>query len=130
MTDAVLERLLERTGRARRRGSRSSRAALPLAQALAAGGLPVAEVTFRTPVAAEAIRLLAAETELLVGAGTVVRAEQVDVAVAGRAPASSSRPASARRWCAAARELGVPVMPGVATATEVIAALEHGLSAV
>ena len=55
--------------------------ALPLARALAAGGLPVAEVTFRTPAAADAIRTIATETDVLVGAGTVVRPEQADAAV-------------------------------------------------
>jgi 2-dehydro-3-deoxyphosphogluconate aldolase / (4S)-4-hydroxy-2-oxoglutarate aldolase len=101
--------------------------ALPLAQALAAGGLPVAEVTFRTPAAVAAIRLLSAETDLLVGAGTVIRPEQVDAAVDAGAcfvvtPGFSS---AVVRRCA---ELGVPVIPGVATATEVIAALDHELS--
>lgn len=101
--------------------------ALPLAQALGAGGLPVAEVTFRTPAAVGAIRLLSTETDLLVGAGTVIRPEQVDAAVEAGArfvvtPGFSS---AVVRRCA---ELEVPVIPGVATATEVIAALDHGLS--
>ena len=100
--------------------------ALPLARALVEGGLPVAEVTFRTAVAAVAMRLIADETDLLVGAGTVVRPEQVDLAFDAGArfvvtPGFS--PAVAGR-CA---ELGIPVVPGVATATEVIAALDHGL---
>jgi 2-dehydro-3-deoxyphosphogluconate aldolase / (4S)-4-hydroxy-2-oxoglutarate aldolase len=100
--------------------------ALPLARALVEGGLPVAEVTFRTAVAAVAMRLIADETDLLVGAGTVVRPEQVDLAFDAGArfvvtPGFS--PAVADR-CA---ELGLPVVPGVATATEVIAALDHGL---
>jgi 2-dehydro-3-deoxyphosphogluconate aldolase/(4S)-4-hydroxy-2-oxoglutarate aldolase len=100
--------------------------ALPLARALVEGGLPVAEVTFRTAVAAVAMRLIADETDLLVGAGTVVRPEQVDLAFDAGArfvvtPGFS--PAVADR-CA---ELGIPVIPGVATATEVIAALDHGL---
>jgi 2-dehydro-3-deoxyphosphogluconate aldolase/(4S)-4-hydroxy-2-oxoglutarate aldolase len=101
--------------------------ALPLARALVAGGLPVAEVTFRTAEAAEAIRVLAAETELLVGAGTIIRAEQVDVAVNAGAGFVVSPGFSASVVCRCA-ELGVPVLPGVATATDVIAALEHGLS--
>jgi 2-dehydro-3-deoxyphosphogluconate aldolase/(4S)-4-hydroxy-2-oxoglutarate aldolase len=100
--------------------------ALPLARALVEGGLPVAEVTFRTAVAAVAMRLIADETDLLVGAGTVVRPEQVDLAFDAGArfvvtPGFS--PAVADRC----RELGIPVVPGVATATEVIAALDHGL---
>ena len=55
--------------------------AVPVGEALAAGGLPVAEVTFRTAIAAAAIRLIATETDVVVGAGTVVRSEQVDEAV-------------------------------------------------
>ena len=100
--------------------------ALPLARALAAGGLPVVEVTFRTAAAADAIRVIASETDLLVGAGTVVRPDQVDAAVGAGARfvvmPGFSAPVVAR--CA---ELGVPVIPGVATASEVIAALGHGL---
>ena len=57
----------------------------PLAAALVAGGLPVAEVTFRTPVAVDAIRVMAARGDLLVGAGTVLTADQVDQAVAAGA---------------------------------------------
>jgi 2-dehydro-3-deoxyphosphogluconate aldolase/(4S)-4-hydroxy-2-oxoglutarate aldolase len=100
--------------------------ALPLARALVDGGLPVAEVTFRTAIAAVAMRLIADETDLLVGAGTVVRPEQVDLAFDAGArfivtPGFS--PAVAERC----RELWIPVIPGVATATEVINAVDHGL---
>ena len=106
---------------------RDPASALPLARALASGGLSVAEVTLRTPAAVEAIRVLAAEPEFLVGAGTVVRPEQVDVAVEAGAQFIVSPGFSDEvvRRCAA---LDVPVLPGVATATEVMAALEHGLS--
>jgi 2-dehydro-3-deoxyphosphogluconate aldolase/(4S)-4-hydroxy-2-oxoglutarate aldolase len=101
-------------------------AAVPVADALAAGGLPVAEVTFRTEVAADAIGRIAAETDVLVGAGTVVRAEQVDEAVEAGArfivTPGLSLPVIER-----CRELDVLVIPGVATATEVIAALDQGL---
>jgi 2-dehydro-3-deoxyphosphogluconate aldolase/(4S)-4-hydroxy-2-oxoglutarate aldolase len=126
VTEAVLEGLLERRV-VPVVVLEELETALPLAQALAGGGLPVAEVTFRTPVAAEAIHLLAAETELLVGAGTVVREEQVDVAVdaGARFVVTPGLSSAVVRRCG---ELGVPVLPGVATATEVIAALEHGLS--
>ena len=100
--------------------------ALPLARALVDGGLPVAEVTFRTAIAAVAMRLIADETDLLVGAGTVVRPEQVDLAFDAGArfivtPGFS--PAVADRC----RDLWIPVIPGVATATEVINAVDHGL---
>jgi 2-dehydro-3-deoxyphosphogluconate aldolase/(4S)-4-hydroxy-2-oxoglutarate aldolase len=106
---------------------REEAVALPLAAALAAGGLPVAEVTFRTPAAADAIRAIATETDLLVGAGTVIRPDQVDAAVEAGAhfvvtPGFSE---AVVRRCV---ELEVPVIPGVATATEVIAALDQGLS--
>jgi 2-dehydro-3-deoxyphosphogluconate aldolase/(4S)-4-hydroxy-2-oxoglutarate aldolase len=101
--------------------------ALPLAEALTEGGLPVAEVTLRTPVAVEAIRVLAAETQLLVGAGTVISAEQVDAAVEAGADfvVSPGFSSSVVLRCA---ELGVPAIPGVATATEVLAALDQGLA--
>jgi 2-dehydro-3-deoxyphosphogluconate aldolase/(4S)-4-hydroxy-2-oxoglutarate aldolase len=97
----------------------------PLGGALAAGGLPVAEVTFRTAAAEAAIRVLA-RTDLLVGAGTVLRPEQVDRAVEAGArfvvtPGFSAEVVSR---CA---ELGLPVVPGVATPSEVMAALAHGL---
>lgn len=100
--------------------------AVPVGEALAAGGLPVAEVTFRTAIAAAAIRLIATETDVVVGAGTVVRSEQVDEAVEAGALfiVTPGLSASVIGRC---RELEVPVIPGVATATEVIAALDLGL---
>ena len=59
--------------------------AVPLAQALVEGGLPCAEVTFRTAAAEESIRLMAEKfPEMLVGAGTVLTTEQVDAAVSSR----------------------------------------------
>jgi 2-dehydro-3-deoxyphosphogluconate aldolase/(4S)-4-hydroxy-2-oxoglutarate aldolase len=100
--------------------------ARPLAAALEQGGLPVAEVTFRTDVAADAVRLLAGERRLLVGAGTVVRPEQVDLAVEAGARFIVT-PGLSPRVVQRCRELDVLVIPGVATATEVIAALDHGL---
>lgn len=102
-------------------------AARPLADALELGGLPVAEVTFRTEAAVEAVRLLAQEETLLVGAGTVVRPEQVDVAVEAGARFIVT-PGLSARVIERCRELDVLVIPGVATATEVIAALDHGLT--
>ena len=100
--------------------------AVPVASALAEGGLPVAEITFRTAVAAAAIRRIAGETDALVGAGTVVRPEQVDEAVAAGARFIVT-PGLSLRVIERCRELDVPVIPGVATATEVIAALDQGL---
>ena len=79
--------------------------ALPLAKALVEGGLPCAEVTFRTEAAEESIRLMSeAYPDMLVGAGTVLTVEQVDRAGSGRGPSSSSAPALTRRsWTTAWR---------------------------
>jgi 2-dehydro-3-deoxyphosphogluconate aldolase/(4S)-4-hydroxy-2-oxoglutarate aldolase len=101
--------------------------AVPVASALAEGGLPVAEITFRTAAAAAAIRRIAAETDSLVGAGTVVRPEQVDEAVAAGARFIVT-PGLSLRVIERCRELDVLVIPGVATATDVIAALDQGLN--
>ncbi|HRL48536.1 MAG TPA: bifunctional 4-hydroxy-2-oxoglutarate aldolase/2-dehydro-3-deoxy-phosphogluconate aldolase [Propioniciclava sp.] len=100
-----------------------------LADALVAGGLPVAEVTFRTPAAADAIARMSANSEIVLGAGTVRTAEQVDQAVDAGATYIVSAGLSAavvRR----AQERGVPVLPGTVTATEILAAMELGLDAV
>lgn len=101
-------------------------AAPRLADALIAGGLRVAEVTFRTPAAEAALAAMAADRRLLVGAGTVVRPEQVDRAVAAGARYIVSPGFSAEvvRRC---QELGVPALPGVATATEIQTAVAAGV---
>jgi 2-dehydro-3-deoxyphosphogluconate aldolase/(4S)-4-hydroxy-2-oxoglutarate aldolase len=104
-------------------------AAEPLAGALVAGGLHCAEITFRTAAAAESIRRMASHPELVVGAGTVLSAAQVDQAVDAGARFIVSPgfgPAVVRRC----QELGVPVFPGVATATEIQMALDAGLTTV
>ncbi|MBP5210046.1 MAG: bifunctional 4-hydroxy-2-oxoglutarate aldolase/2-dehydro-3-deoxy-phosphogluconate aldolase [Clostridia bacterium] len=104
--------------------------ALPLAKALIDGGLPAAEITFRTSCAAEAISAItAAYPEMLVGAGTVLTTEQVDRAVAAGAsfivsPGFNPRVVS---WCL---ERGVPVIPGCSTPSDIEAAIELGLSTV
>jgi 2-dehydro-3-deoxyphosphogluconate aldolase/(4S)-4-hydroxy-2-oxoglutarate aldolase len=106
-----------------------ARAADPLAGALLDGGLGCVEVTFRTEAAADAIRAMAKRPELFVGAGTVLTSEQVDRAVDAGARFVVSPgfgPAVVRR-CA---ELGVPVFPGVASATEIQMALDAGLRTV
>jgi 2-dehydro-3-deoxyphosphogluconate aldolase / (4S)-4-hydroxy-2-oxoglutarate aldolase len=103
--------------------------AQPLAEALLWGGLPVAEVTFRTPAAEVALRRMAAVPGLLVGAGTVVSASQVDVAVEAGARFIVS-PGLSRAVVERAQQHGVPVFPGVATATELMSALELGLRVV
>ena len=102
--------------------------AAPLAAALAAGGLPLAEVTFRTPAAGEALRRIAGEVpEVLVGAGTVLTPDQAQRAVSAGARfvvAPGFSPAVVD-WC-----LGhdVPVFPGVCTPTEVEMALARELT--
>jgi 2-dehydro-3-deoxyphosphogluconate aldolase/(4S)-4-hydroxy-2-oxoglutarate aldolase len=104
--------------------------AIPLAKALAAGGLSCAEITFRTPRALEALRRITSESgEVFAGAGTVLTPEQ----------AASAREAGAQfivapgfnpRVVAYCLEHDVPVYPGVATPSEVEMAIEKGLSTV
>jgi len=101
----------------------------PLGDALKDGGLPVAEVTFRTAAAVEALRLLARDGDLLVGAGTIVRPEQVDLAHAAGARFVVT-PGFSARVVDRCREIGLPVIPGIATATELIGALDHGIELV
>jgi len=103
--------------------------AAPLGAALVAGGLPVAEVTFRTPVAEQCLREMASHPGLLVGAGTIVTPEQVDRAVAAGARFLVS-PGLSPAVVLRAAEHGVPVLPGVATPTEIIAALDLGIEVV
>lgn len=100
-----------------------------LAGALVAGGLPVAEVTFRTAAAPEAIRAMAERGDILVGAGTVLTVAQVDQAVAAGAQFIVS-PGLSRAVVERCQELGILALPGAVTATEVQAALELGLTTV
>lgn len=100
-----------------------------LAGALVAGGLPVAEVTFRTAAAEESIRVMAGRGDILVGAGTVLTVAQVDLAVAAGARYVVS-PGLSRAVVERCQELGVLALPGAVTATEVQAALELGLTTV
>jgi 2-dehydro-3-deoxyphosphogluconate aldolase/(4S)-4-hydroxy-2-oxoglutarate aldolase len=97
-----------------------------LGAALVSGGLPVAEVTFRTPAAQAALAELATDPRLLVGAGTVTSVAQVDQAVQAGARFVVS-PGFSAAVVAHCQQLGVPVLPGVATATELMAALEAGV---
>lgn len=100
-----------------------------LADALVAGGLPVAEVTFRTAAAPEAIRVMADRGDVLVGAGTVLTVAQVDQAVVAGARFVVS-PGLSRAVVERCAEHGVVALPGAVTATEVQAALELGLDTV
>lgn len=104
-------------------------AADALAGALVAGGLPVAEVTFRTPAAQDSIRVMAARGDILVGAGTVLTVAQVDQAVAAGARYVVS-PGLSRAVVERCQEHGVLALPGAVTATEVQAAIELGLTTV
>jgi 2-dehydro-3-deoxyphosphogluconate aldolase / (4S)-4-hydroxy-2-oxoglutarate aldolase len=102
-------------------------AARPLAKALLEGGLPCAEVTFRTAAAADAITCIAREyPDVLVGAGTVLKVEQAEQAIRSGArfivaPGFNPRVVD---YCI---ERNVAVFPGVATPTDIEAALEKGL---
>ncbi len=104
--------------------------AAPLADALCEGGLPVAEVTFRTDAAEEAIRLMVeARPDMFVGAGTVLTTEQVDRAVAAGAKFIVSPGLNPKivKYCI---EKGVPITPGTSSPTDIEQALELGLEAV
>jgi len=100
-----------------------------LAAALVAGGLPVAEVTFRTAAAAESIRIMAARGDVIVGAGTVLTPAQVDEAADAGASYVVS-PGLSRAVVERCAERGVAALPGAVTASEVMAALELGVTTV
>ena len=101
-------------------------AAIPLADALLAGGLPLVEITFRTAAAADAIRRITAERpDVLVGAGTVLTKENLKLAVdcgARFGVAPGLNPQIVRL----AQEAGLPFVPGVATPSEIEQALSLG----
>ena len=104
--------------------------AVPLAKALCEGGLPCAEVTFRTAAAEESIRQIsAAFPEMLVGAGTVTTTEQVDRAIGAGAKFIVSPGLNPKvvKYC---QEKNIPITPGIQTPTEIEAALDLGLKLV
>lgn len=104
--------------------------ALPLAQALCEGGLPCAEVTFRTDAAEESIRLMSEKySEMLVGAGTVLTIDQVDraVAVGAKFIVSPGFDPEIVDYCL---EKEIPVFPGCITPSEVAQAVKRGLRVV
>lgn len=104
--------------------------AAELARALHRGGIPAAEITFRTDAAEEAIRQIAREVpEVFVCAGTVLDVETAEKAVNAGAKAIISPGTNLEvvRWCV---EKGVPVIPGCATPTEVEACMREGLEVV
>jgi 2-dehydro-3-deoxyphosphogluconate aldolase/(4S)-4-hydroxy-2-oxoglutarate aldolase len=105
----------------------SARKAVGLGRALVAGGIPVAEVTFRTAAAEEAIRAMAAELpELLVGAGTVLTVDQAERALAAGAKFIVS-PCYVDEVVAYCQERGIPVLPGVVNPDGVAKGLAQGL---
>ncbi len=100
--------------------------AVPVARSLVAGGLPVIELTLRTPVALDAIEAIAAEVpEILVGAGTVVAAVQAKDAQSAGAQFLVS-PGTTESLAAAMSDTGLPHLPGAATVSEVLRLLELG----
>ena len=102
----------------------------PLAKALIEGGLPCAEVTFRTDAAEESIRIMKEKfPEMLLGAGTVLTTEQVDRAVAAGAEFIVSPGLNPRivKYCV---EKNIPITPGCANASDIEQALENGLEVV
>jgi 2-dehydro-3-deoxyphosphogluconate aldolase/(4S)-4-hydroxy-2-oxoglutarate aldolase len=104
--------------------------AVPLAKAIAAGGIPCAEITFRTAAAEDALRRIAAELpETLLGAGTVLNAEQIDRAM-GAGARFIVTPGFNPRVVAHALKRGIPVIPGCSTPTDIEQALEFGLGVV
>ncbi len=104
--------------------------AVPLARALAAGGVPCAEVTFRTAEGEEAIRRIAREVpEVLVGAGTVLTPEQAGRALDAGAKFAVS-PGFNPRVVEHCLHIGLPITPGCATPSDMEQAIERGLSVV
>ena len=101
------------------------RQAGPLAQALIAGGLPVLEVTLRTPNALECIREMAHIPGGIVGAGTVLTPQDVTAAQAAGAGFAVS-PGATDRLLDASEKAGLPLLPGAATATEAMRLLDRG----
>jgi 2-dehydro-3-deoxyphosphogluconate aldolase/(4S)-4-hydroxy-2-oxoglutarate aldolase len=101
--------------------------ALPIARALVEGGLPVLEVTLRTPAALDAIRAMKAVEGAIVGAGTVLDPAQLDAAAEAGAEFAVS-PGLTEPLGKAAAESPVPLLPGVATASDVMRARDLGFS--
>ena len=101
--------------------------AVQVAQALFRGGLPVVEVTLRTPRAMEAIKAMAeAVPDAVIGAGTVLTAAQMQ-AVKDAGGRFAVSPGATERLYAAARDTDLPFLPGVATSSELMQGLEQGL---
>jgi 2-dehydro-3-deoxyphosphogluconate aldolase/(4S)-4-hydroxy-2-oxoglutarate aldolase len=100
--------------------------AVPLAQALVAGGLPALEVTLRTPAALEVMREMASVPGAVVGAGTVLNPKQLDDALEAGAKFIVS-PGLTEPLGKAAVASGTPFLPGIATAADIMRGLDLGL---
>ena len=101
--------------------------AAPLAQALAGNGLRVLEVTLRTKASLEAIREMSKVSGAIVGAGTVLNAADVDAAKKHGATFIVT-PGLSESAVRASSAAGIPILPGIATATELMAGLDLGLT--
>lgn len=99
--------------------------AIPLAEALRDGGLTVLEVTLRTPVALDVIKAMKSVSGILVGAGTVIKPGQLNAAAEHGADFAVS-PGATESLLLAAREFSLPFLPGVATASELMQAIDVG----
>lgn len=103
-----------------------ARAAVPMARALVAGGVPAIEVTLRTAAALEAVRAIAAEVDgAVVGVGTVLGEADLRAACEAGARFAVS-PGATARLLDAAEDVALPLLPGAATASEAMALLERG----
>ncbi len=101
--------------------------AVDLSHALVEGGIPTLEITLRTPVGLDAIRLIAKEVpNAIVGAGTVTNPEQLK-AVEDAGAVFAISPGLHESLAKASHNSGIPLIPGVATPGEVQLALEHGI---
>lgn len=107
----------------------SFKQAEPLGNALVAGGLPLAEITFRTDAAEDSIRILAERGDLLVGAGTVLTTDQADRALQAGARFAVSPGFNPKvvRHC---QDISLPIFPGISGPSDIEAALDHGLNTV
>jgi 2-dehydro-3-deoxyphosphogluconate aldolase/(4S)-4-hydroxy-2-oxoglutarate aldolase len=101
--------------------------AVPIAEALVEGGLSVLEVTLRTPAALDVIRAMKSVPGAIVGAGTVLDPEQYDAAVAAGSEFVVS-PGLTDRLGKHAAAAGVPLLPGVASASDIMRALDLGFT--
>lgn len=101
--------------------------AVPLARALAAGGIKVLEITLRTPIALDAIRLISREVDgAIVGAGTIANPEQLKAAEDAGAVFAIS-PGITESLLKAANSGNIALIPGVATLSELMLGMEYGL---